>query len=415
MTTFEIQTQNLAFRGNAVGHLPSGKVVFVRNGAPEEVVRIKIINEKASFATAQIDSIIEKSPLRVEPICKIATQCGGCRWMHINLDAQRSWKSSLVQEELCRALSAPIKLEPTIVGSPLSYRIRCRLHRKGKDFGTLKAFSHDVVPFKRCPVLSPELERFASTVAECLKNCPDCDAEIELSVDSKKRKGLHIKDVPKSTLDMWKNLAHETSADSAVLRWKDSKKPFFIKGSTLSECSLDQQLAVEPGLFVQANREMNAKLVSKVIESAGSGQNFVETYAGIGNFTVHLASQFKQGLVTESEPRAISLLRQKLKNSGNIHVKCVAEADHLSVKRILNLDAPEVFIADPPRAGIKPLRKVFELRPPQRVVLVSCDPMSAVRDIEHLCTTAGYTLKKVIPFDLFPQTHHIELLSILDR
>jgi 23S rRNA (uracil1939-C5)-methyltransferase len=140
-------------------------------------------------------------------------------------------------------------------------------------------------------------------------------------------------------------------------------------------------------------------------------------YAGVGNFTVHLAAMFEQGAAFERDSRAIELLRQNL-GAHAPRVRAEACRDTGAAKKLSTMESVDVLVVDPPRAGMKPLLSRFFASTrglPQRVVMVSCHPMSAVRDIANLVRSAGYEVIRVVPCDLFPQTHHLELVAVLKR
>jgi tRNA/tmRNA/rRNA uracil-C5-methylase (TrmA/RlmC/RlmD family) len=270
--------------------------------------------------------------------------------------------------------------------------------------------SHEVVPFTRCPVLSPPLETFAREVADALAEASLPDADLELYVDALGQRGLMV-ETGGSALG-WDALALGLGVFSHRIRRPGARAPG-PQGRLLFEDSSGTPYAFEPGVFVQTNREVNALLVQEALSAAGTGRTFAEVYAGAGNLTVHLARQFRAGEATESDAAAIRMLRHNLRSvRGKVDVR--EETDTQACAR-LAAHAPDLVLADPPRSGLKPLYPLFESSPPERAVLVSCHAMAAIRDVEHLVTTCGYALRRIVALDMFPHTDHVELVACLKR
>lgn len=408
-----LRIESLAFGGAGVARLASGKVALVHGAAPDELVRVRPLEDKRSYLIAEVRDVLEPSPARIEPPCPSADRCGGCPWMHLAPETQRSWKLRLLRSELERAglLSRPELLADMIRGETLGHRSRTRMHRRGDRFGTLAARSHEVVPLVECPILSPELRAFAADLASALDDAPPAEVEVELYADVRGRRGLWIELRPHQPVSPWPEIAEALGVEA--LRVVTTRgRPLLERGGPLEEDSAGRPLAFAPGVFVQSNRELNARLVETALAGAGRGDRFAELYAGAGNFTVHLAREFRRGLAVEASRPALALLRRNLRK---VSPRVVARADKdRRAARYLATRAPvDLLLADPPRAGIKPLRPLFETTPPRRVVLISCHPMAAVRDLSHLCRTAGYRLESVVPVDLFPGTPHLELVAVL--
>jgi 23S rRNA (uracil1939-C5)-methyltransferase len=410
--THDVRIDALAFGGYGVGRLASGKAVLVTGAAPGDVLSITIEREKGSHAFASIDTIVEPSPDRVEPLCVHADLCGSCSWQHLSLETQRRWKRSLLADELVRAglVDDPQAVPEVAGGEGLGYRTRTRMHLRAGTFGTMQRRSCAVVPFVGCPVLSPELEELALEVSQAVAGAPDAD--VELYVDSLGQRGMLVRLTGPSPARAWERIASETGVFSYRIRRPGS--PPGPEGRLLFEDSAGTPLAFEPGVFVQTNREANAILVDRVLDACGAGGRFAEIYAGAGNFTVHLGARFDTGMAAEPDPLAARMLRRNVRASAPA-VEVTERTDARVARVLRSSPGLDLLLADPPRAGMMPLYPVFETAPPARTVLVSCHPMSAVRDLEHLAGEAGYRLEGIAPVDMFPQTDHLELVASLAR
>jgi 23S rRNA (uracil1939-C5)-methyltransferase len=162
--------------------------------------------------------------------------------------------------------------------------------------------------------------------------------------------------------------------------------------------------------FSQANDAVNARLVDAVVELAQpAGLRVLELHCGIGNFTVGLAAQAQTLVAVEQDPRAVEACQGNLKRRGLRARVAVGDANQPPKGRY------EVVVLDPPRQGAKALFEHSDVLPgPKRVVYVSCDTATLARDL-HLATAKGYRIDRLIGFDMFPQTAHLESLVRLVR
>ncbi len=412
--TTRVRIEELAFSGHGVGRLATGKVVLVTRAAPGETVEATIVSERRNVAFARVEQVVEPSADRIEPVCGRATRCGGCPWSHLSVPAQRAAKERLLGAELERA-GLTVAHRPALkAGRDLGYRTRTRLHLAGRVLGTMAAASNDVVPFEGCPVLSPGLDAFAKEMTETCVALPQMTAEIELHVDALGTRGLCVRIDDPISLPTWQRAAAKLGATclSVLPRGRARFEPH-IQGPWLTETSGDRRISFVPGVFVQASREMNATLVGEVVSAAAGSKSFFEAYAGAGNFTVHLASSSGEGEAAEGDGLAVRALRHNLAPFS--HVAVHEEDDGRTGRRLARGPVHDVALADPPRAGLAPLMAGLARNPPSRVVMVSCDPVTAVRDMADLVRRAGYEVIRVQALDMFPQTPHLEIVALLAR
>jgi len=410
----DIVIDTLAFGGYGVGRLPGGKAVFVPGTAPGDRVRVRVVEDKARVAFARVEALLEPAPERVTPRCPLAERCGGCTWPHLPVEVQRGWKQRLVTREVQRrGLGSDDVVRPPVGGPAFGHRTRTRLHLRGGSLGTLPRRSHQILPLRTCPILAPELEAFALLAAAALADGPAVDADLELYVDAEGRRGLAVESLSpgapgRASIEAWQRLA--VTLDVHALRVRGAVLGGGRGDASLCEDSAGRPLAFEPGVFVQTTRAGNRLLVAEALALAGQGDTFAEVYAGVGNFTVHLAQRFARGSAAEGNPASVAWMRRNLSSAPTVSVH--AEGDAASAPRLARVPPVDLLLADPPHAGMRPLLPFFRQAPPRRVVLVSCHPMAALRDLEAL-SREGYRLRTLVPVDLFPQTDHLELVALL--
>jgi len=415
-TSVEVELLSLAFGGSAVGRLASGKVIFADGGAPGDLARVEITKDKKTFARGFVRKLKRSSPDRVRPVCGVADTCGGCDWMHLSYECQLSWKRQLLEAELARAeLMDEIDVQ-VFHGAKLKSRSRARLHLRpgGKRLGTLAARSHRVVPLRACAVMRPELEAFALETADALEDLcpPSALAEVELSVDSEGGRGLYIDGDPGITKKVITEIASGLGVAALGIGARAGRGEPLREGSLVEACGdTGLVLTLSSGVFSQANREINAVLVDEVLKGAGQGRRFVELYAGSGNLTLPLSTRFEGGLATESEVTAAEDLERNLAVAAPWVEGRHEDAADTMERLAFEGDSVDTLVLDPPRAGAREaLESLAEHARPERIVMVSCHPMAAIRDAKTLCHDHGYRVTRVAALDMFPQTSHLELV-----
>lgn len=362
----------LAPSGEAIARI-AGLVIFTPLGAPGDDADVRIIERKRSFARGQLLQVHRSSTLRVTPRCAYFGVCGGCDWQHIAYADQLIWKSEAVAEQLLRiGRFAGVKVDPCIPSS-LSYGYRNHTRLAVDDArlaGYRAARSHAIVPIARCPILEPALEADLAGVAG-------------------------------DKLDL-------EPGDVIELRgWEDA----IAIGAEVYQ--------VSDGAFFQANSGVAEQLVEVLLDSMklAGAERVLELFCGVGLFTVPMARRARYVLGVEGNPVAVADAKANLKRAGLADVATTMAADVNSAlrRRTIQDSRWDIVVLDPPRTGVEPetLESLLRLAAP-RLFYVSCEPATLARDLRILCD-AGYQLQQVQPFDMFPQTHHVEVLATAVR
>ena len=455
--------ERLALGGDAVGRLPAsepgrpGQVVFVPFGAPEDRVVLSSLKKENSFARGWIGEITHPSSQRTPPPCPLFFQpgrsphhvCGGCDWQHLSYSSQTDGKRALLTETLQRIgkIAAP-SVEATVsapsVDAQWHYRNKGLVPFARNTEGTLIAGfyapgSHTVVPFDTCPVQNERFDRAVRAAREWFD-----ERKVPLSDSSAGTEGLrHLLvrtastgetlaapvttsaagvDMAAFAHDIRKACPFITSVfhnlndrpGNAVLgpRWKH------VAGkSHLEEKLLGLRFRLSPGSFFQVNHAMAEKLYALAVDMAAVTPMDVvwELYAGVGAMGQLLARTAKLVWAVEENAQAVRDGIESLELNGIDNVRFRQGQCELVLARTLLKDKPAVVLLDPPRAGCdKSVLKSVMRAGPQRVVYVSCDPGTLARDARYL-STGGFHLKRSVPVDLFPQTAHIESVTLFER
>lgn len=391
----ELRIETLTNLGAGLGR-DAGWVLMVPFALPGERVRVRVYRNHKQHSEADLLEVIEPSPERVEPFCEIFGRCGGCQYQHMSYDAQREWKRQQVAELLERLAGITPPVRPTH-GSPRQRHYRSKLTphypkpRKPKPTDTGErcelpiGFLHQgrrnrIIDVPQCPIAT---EAINATLPEARKAIREKSARL--------RKG--------GTLLLRHTLEGVTSDNNA----------------SVSERIGDTVFQFLAGDFFQNNPFILPELVDFVLAHARTEQTryLVDAYCGVGVFALCAARQFEAVAGVEVNASAIKWANANATINGITNAEfLIGEAE--SIFASVGFPGDEtVMILDPPRAGCDEvfLRQLLDFKP-VRVVYVSCDPSTQARDLK-LLLAGGYELLDVQPFDLFPQTRHIENVCVL--
>jgi 23S rRNA (uracil1939-C5)-methyltransferase len=393
-----------------------GRVVFVDRGAPGDRLLVELVEGPGRSLRGHALQVLSPGPERVEPACPLAERCGGCRWMQVGYPAQAQAKEQLFYdalERIGRVGRASLEARP-IHPAPqtLAYRRRARLHVRAGKVGYLREGSHELVELPGCPVLEPTLEGALRALPPVLaeEGLLGRTREIDLVCEGAAWSfALHLDKLSGAVRDRAERAARRAGARGAVLLTPGAP-PALVGRPALGN--------LRPDTFAQVNATSNAALVEEAVAQAGvaEGSEVLELFAGSGNFTLPLLARGARVVAVESAGPALGLLRQAADQRGFSARVRTMEGDALKLALALAAEGRrfEVLLLDPPRAGCPGLGPAVRALGIRRVVYVSCDPATLARDVAEL-TGAGLRALWAQPFDLFPQTPHVEGLVRLER
>jgi 23S rRNA (uracil1939-C5)-methyltransferase len=426
MTTAIVTLHDMAFGGDAVGRLDDGRVVFVPLAIPGETVRIQIVEERKGYARARLLEVPEPSPDRVEPPCRFFGLCGGCRWQHIAYPAQLRFKTEIVRaqlERIGRQVDPPVS--PMLgMEVPWAYRNHVRLQVDGRGrVGYHALRSHDVVPVDECRItheLLNELWDALDVEFEGLRRIAlragiaTGEQMVIFEGDDPELPELEV-DMPISCLYQVSSGVADVEADSAPVEGL-----VVLAGeSVIHERLLERTFRISGPSFFQTNTLQAEQLVRVVGEflALRPGEALLDVYCGVGTFALSLGAEAGRLMGIEGSPWAIE---DAVANAEAMDLD--AELIEGDVAEALTGMADEgedisfdAVVMDPPRAGCTPetLRALAHTGA-SRIVYVSCDLTTLARDVRIL-SDLGYALRAVRPVDMFPQTGHVECVTLMSK
>jgi 23S rRNA (uracil1939-C5)-methyltransferase len=406
--TYLVTFETLTYGGEALGRLPDGRAVFVPFVLPGERARVRLTEEKRRFARGTVVELLEAAPQRIAPRCRHFTACGGCHYQHLPYAAQAAAKREILKDQLERIgrLADP-DVRPTVTAPHAwYYRNTVQFHQDPQGrLGYINAAGDAVMPIEECHLPEPALNTL----------WPQFDLEFLPELD---RLGLRLGSdgTVLATFESLDPAAPDFQVDfdlSAVHLGPDGSILMAGDDHVVLEV-LDRPFRVSAGAFFQVNALMAEKMVRQLLEeinavlSLGPETTVLDVYCGVGLFSAFLAERAGQVVGVEASPYATYDFEVNLDEFDNVSLY---EGEAGEVLPQLPLK-PDVVVLDPPRAGVElPALEAVLAMSPKVIAYVSCDPATLARDARRL-TEGGYRLAHATPFDLFPQTYHIESLSL---
>lgn len=439
MDTLRLTVERTTYGADCIAHTEEGKTVFVAGAVPGDVVEARLTDEGRSFSRATTERILEPSPHRVESPCPLADVCGGCPWGHMAYGAQLEAKRTNVMDALTRighmdAGHAKGLVAPCVApGEPWGYRNKVELafaRRNGRALiGMHDRTGTGIVKVDACPLLqrgSTKLTKAVSGSISYLANSHRLSFErigIRSSVRTREIEvALWTEPGPFPRAQVAKVIREGTKTSSIVrVLTKGPAKVRRIVGverlwgkGSWGELVGDGRMHVSAPSFFQVNTPGAEKLVDLVLARLSPSEDDVamDLYAGAGTFTLPLARRVGWVDAIESYGPAIRDLRRNLEDARLGNVDAVGgDAGH----EFPDTDA-DVIVVDPPRAGLAAdVVDKLSHQPARAIAYVSCDPATLARDLGRFEQAGTFVPRSIVPVDLFPQTFHVETVTILGR
>ena len=411
-----VQIEKPIYGGNFLARR-DGKAVFVPLALPGEQVRVRIVEEKRGYATAEIEDLVSASPQRVAAACPHFGPCGGCQYQHTDYETQLRIKQDVLRETLERGgVEAPQTID-VLSAEPWDYRNRIRVALDAHGYpGYRGRRSHAVVAIRECPIAAPVLVRGALAAAGVLRDfapavrpremalfCNPYESALLVTIFMTSPTKVQFEEV---AIELRKRIPELKGAE-LVIEGGANQLPRTLAQwgeNSLVYGAASVEYRVDHGAFFQVNRRLVDGLVNRVT-TGYRGTLAWDLFAGVGLFARKLADSFKRVVAVESAPAATGALVANLMGTSG-SAMCASTLDFL--RRNRSGPRPDLIVVDPPRTGLGAdlTSLLVEVAAPA-LVYVSCDPATLARDLRVLIE-AGYRIESMALADLFPQTFHLE-------
>ncbi|SIS49519.1 23S rRNA m(5)U-1939 methyltransferase [Kaistella chaponensis] len=446
-------------KGIAVGRTEEGKTVLVSGAVPGDLVNVRVKKSKSNYYEAEMIEILEKSPFRVEPKCVHFGVCGGCKWQNLSYEKQLDVKQDEVFNNIKRIGGLEDFETLPILGSEEHYFYRNKMEFSFSNARWLTQYeisseenfgNRDALGFHIPGMWSKILD-----LKECLLQ-EDPSNAIRLAVknyavkngleffDVREQKGFLrtmmlrqnskgewmvlfqlYREEQENRKNLFKFLLSEFPQIKTLVYCINSKQndsiydqdvqTYFGEGFLMEEMD-GLQFKIGPKSFFQTNYKQALELYRKTLEFADlKGDEVVyDLYTGTGTIAQYVARNAKQVIGIESVPEAIEAAKEHAKLNGleNCTFYCGDMKAIFNDEFLENHPKADVLITDPPRDGMhqKVVEQILKLAP-EKIVYVSCNSATQARDLALM--KEQYKLVKILPVDMFPQTHHVENIALL--
>ncbi|MCC6185560.1 MAG: 23S rRNA (uracil(1939)-C(5))-methyltransferase RlmD [Chitinophagaceae bacterium] len=465
ITLQDLRINSYAAEGKSIGTMEDGKVVFVENVIPGDVVDVYITKNKKSFAEGRMARLVSPSPLRVTPFCTHFGVCGGCKWQMLPYENQLLYKQQQVADQMRRIGHVTLpEIEP-IAGSERTtfYRNKLEFTFSNKRYRTVEELSElgdkevpqeqglgfhapglfdKVVPVHYCHLQSEPSNKILNTLRKYTEehSLPYYDfrahtgymrnVTIRVATTGEVLVNLVLhEDDEGSRTPMLEFLLQAVPEISTLCytinpKWNDSiydlEVHTFFGAGYITEKLENFTFNISPKSFFQTNTTQAENLYRITRDFAGLTGNEVlyDLYCGTGSIGIFCSQNAKKIIGIEVIDQAIAdaKLNAEQNNIGHAHFFAGDVAAICTDDFFAQHGKPDVIITDPPRAGMseKLVQQLLKMRAP-KIVYVSCNPATQARDLALMAEV--YTITRMRPVDMFPHTHHIEnvvLLSLIE-
>jgi 23S rRNA (uracil1939-C5)-methyltransferase len=418
--------ESLSHEGRGVARI-GGKTVFVDNALPGERVMLRYTHRHKRHDEALATEIIQPSVDRVTPRCPYYGVCGGCSLQHLKAEAQIAHKQKTLLEQLAHIGGLqPARVLPPVTSTVWNYRHRARLSVRHvqKKGGVLIGFrekaGHLIADIRSCEVLDSRVSALLPALREVIntlsihKDVP----QIEVAADEQ-HVALVIRHLVACTGDDLQ-LLRDFAAAHNVMFYLQARGPESVQplGSTAALKyhlpAHNIEIEFQPLDFIQTHAGINEAAIDQVIAllEPHAGDEILELFCGLGNFTLPLARRVRRIVGMEGEQGLVERARANAARNG------VANARFIQADLMKDTPPPGNYtklLLDPPRTGAQDVIRRLDLRSVQRVVYVSCNPATLARDAAQLVNEHGLRLESAGVMDMFPHTAHVESIALFIR
>ncbi|MBC2373421.1 23S rRNA (uracil(1939)-C(5))-methyltransferase RlmD [Listeria booriae] len=441
----DVVFEDLTHDGNAVAKI-DGYPIFVPQGLPDEIAQIKVLKTNKNYGFGKIIELTKESADRVTPPCLVYSQCGGCQLQHLSYDGQLRMKQKQVAQVMKRIGKQDVEVLPTLgMENPWNYRNKAQVP-VGFVHGRLVAGfyqqrSHQIIDMNTCLIQQEENNEVIQTaraifakyyvepydettrkgvLRHLMTRFATTTGELMLVIVTTKlnfpNKAEILAELQQSIPELTSLVQNVNTANTNVIF---GEQTVILEGREyIMDTIHGISFAISARSFYQVNPEQTEILYAEALKLAGltGEETVIDAYCGIGSISLCLAKEAKHVYGVEIVPQAIEDARAnaKLNKMDNVTF-AVGKAEEVIPDWFKQGIKADVLVVDPPRKGCDDalLQTILKMKP-KRVVYVSCNPATLARDMLVL-TEGGYEAKMVQPVDMFPQTTHVECVTVLQR
>ncbi|WP_213156170.1 23S rRNA (uracil(1939)-C(5))-methyltransferase RlmD [Neochlamydia sp. AcF65] len=402
-------------------------VVFIPFTTPGDTIRYHIVKRKKNFATGKLLAVLKPSLQRAKPLCRYYGECGGCQLQHLAYEAQLKNKREIIENALIRIGKFSKVTVLPVVAARMNWMYRRHItlkiipHQGFSRLGYIAIDNQTILPIKHCPLFLAEEDLALAEVQTLLgkissQQATEGKATLFKTEASHLILSLNFEKLDKIEAEIIEEFLKQFPRWKGVIIKGGSKK--WVWGDPTNFLAVgDLKFLCSPEVFVQNHAEQSLKIYQQIIDllSHKKQATILDLYCGIGISSLLLSQQDHRVIGIEYNPLSIAMAKENA-YLNRLTTPQFIEGD---VEKILQKEMhgqhADIIILNPPRQGITPTVGAEILRRcPQEIIYVSCMPSTLARDLSFICVK-GYKISLIQPYDMFPQTSHVETLVHLIR
>lgn len=396
----EVVIEKLDHFGRGIAHV-DGKICFIKNALPGEVVDIEIVKNKKKWSEAKVCHYKRKSLERKKPFCPYYEECGGCSLQHISFKDENSFKEKKVKELIQKFLGEnTITFLPLSYGDEYFYRNKISLHGNMRELGYYEEKSNNFLAIEQCCLANDKINQLLSILndkkyllSHLMIRTSNDSSQVILKMDGDISNVSELREICDVLIVNGKIISEQKEIVSKIgkMKYYLSADSFFQVNASLTERLYDE--------------------IRKVVKKY-KPKKVLDLYCGTGTIGLYIHDIVEQiiGIDVSFDAIEDANKNKELNDASNIFFLC----DKVENKIDSFFEEIDFIIVDPPRNGLDPKTISHLLRiTPDHIVYVSCDPVTLARDLKPLLK--NYKIEYIKPFNMFPRTYHVECVCVLSR
>lgn len=398
--------ERLDHQGRGITYI-NGKIAFVKDTLPGEEIELKIIKENSKLIEAEPTSFLKESQLRVKELCPYYKECGGCNLLHMSYEEQIKYKQSKIVDIMKKYADINGEVIKQIVPCDRQFHYRNKVTLKVKEkLGYFKEKTYELIPIEKCLLVNDKINE----IIKILNGYTDLSNIKEVVIKSFTDKEtmliiyLQEDEINENLLDYLSK-----HVDNIIVYDNNKKMIKRIGKSNIIARLMKKQFKIGANSFFQVNMDQTLKIYDKIADylSKIEDSTVLDLYCGVGSIGLYSVSNYAKLIGVEIVPEAIENAKTNAELNSMENTKFLV-GDTKTILMHSNYKA-DTIIVDPPRAGLdKSVIEDIKKINPNMLIYLSCDPITLARDLKLLSDL--YDVEELIPYDMFPNTHHVETL-----
>ena len=403
--------ERLDHQGRGITYI-NGKIAFVKDTLPGEEIELKIIKENSKLIEAEPTSFLKESQLRVKELCPYYKECGGCNLLHMPYEEQIKYKQSKIVDIMKKYADINSEVIKQIVPCDRQFHYRNKVTLKVREkIGYFKEKTYELIPIEKCLLVNDKINEIIKILNGYTNLSNIKEVVIKSFTDKETMLIIYLQEdeINAKLLDYLSK-----HVDNIIVYDNNKKIIKRIGKSNIIARLKEKQFKIGANSFFQVNMDQTLKIYDKIAEYLSENENstVLDLYCGVGSIGLYSVSNYANLIGVEIVPEAIENAKTNAKLNSMENTKFLV-GDTKTILMHSNYKA-DTIIVDPPRAGLdKSVIEDIKKINPNMLIYLSCDPITLARDLKLLSDL--YDVEELIPYDMFPNTHHVETLVKLTK